>query len=152
MATNQPNKVNRNEVIPGISDHDIPLIEIDVSPIKRRQPPRNIALYSKAKWENIREELEEIGTKIKEESNTKSANHLWNMFKDTILDAIKKHIPMKTCKAKESLPYMTTEIKKLIRRRDRAYKNRKRCQKNFQTSSAGYKSLDQKVKEMKREI
>ncbi len=60
IITNQPAKINRVEVIPGISDHDIPLVEVDVSPIGWKQTPRNITLYSKAKWDNIREELEGV--------------------------------------------------------------------------------------------
>ncbi len=36
IITNQPAKINRVEVIPGITDHDIPLVEVDVSPIRQK--------------------------------------------------------------------------------------------------------------------
>ncbi len=76
LATNYPAWVNRVEVTPGISDHDIPLVEIDVKPIKRRQPPKQIPLYRKAQWDKIKEELEEVNEKISNESNVKSEDEL----------------------------------------------------------------------------
>ncbi len=152
MITSQPAKINKVEVIPGVSDHDIPLVEVDVSPTRRRQPPRSIPLYGKADWDSIRKELDDIATKIISGAKHKTANQLWLMFKDTITEAIKKYVPFRTCKSKESLPYMTTEIAKLIRKRDRAFKQRKKGQRNFQQSTAGYQTVDQKVKELKKEI
>ena len=37
-----------------------------------------------------------------------------------------QHIPTKMLKIKDSLPYITPEIIKLIKRRDRLYKNKKK--------------------------
>ena len=45
ICTNTPTKILNTDVIPGISDHDIPLVELDVRPVRRRQRPRKIHLY-----------------------------------------------------------------------------------------------------------
>ncbi len=129
FATNYPAQVNRLEVKPGISDHDIPLVEIDVKPIKRRHTQRQIPLYRKAQWDKIKEELEEVNKKISNEPNVKSADELWFMFRDSILDAIHKYVPIKTSKKKENLQYMTAEISKLIKKRDIVFKKRAKARK-----------------------
>ena len=65
MLTNLPSKVQRVEVIPGIADHDIVFTEIDLSPVIHRQTPRQIPLYKKAKWDNMRKDIKKIQTTIR---------------------------------------------------------------------------------------
>ncbi len=68
------------------------------------------------------------------------------------MEGVEKHIPIQTLKNRASLPYITPEIGKLIRKRDRIYKRREKAQKNFDHSTASYKRLDMKLKDIKREI
>ena len=51
VITNNPTKVVQAKVIPGISDHDCPLVEFSISPKRQTQKPRNIPLYKQAKWD-----------------------------------------------------------------------------------------------------
>ena len=56
MITNLPNQVPRTEILPGVSDHDIVCIEFNATPSRLKQAPRNIPIYSKAKWEDMKTE------------------------------------------------------------------------------------------------
>lgn len=51
--TNQPGKVLRVDIIPGISDHDVVFVEFDLRPVKYKQKPRPIPLYKRANWDGI---------------------------------------------------------------------------------------------------
>ena len=144
LATSYPAKISKVDIIPGISDHDIPTTEIDVTPIRREQAQHKIPIYRKANWDKIREELKKVADKIKEERNNKTANDLWVMFRETIKQAIEQHIPIKLCKTKDNIPYMTADISRLIKRRDRAFKKCCKSQKNFKYSTVNYISLDKK--------
>ncbi len=114
--------MNKVEVIPGISDHDCPLVEVDVSPIRQRQKPREILLYKKAQWDTMAEELEEVSQEIRNEAETSTVSHI------------------------------TPEIAKMIKRRDRLYKKKKKHQRNFEYSTASYQSTDKRLRELKGEI
>jgi hypothetical protein len=46
--------------MPGLSDHDIVFTELDINPQRAKQKPRDIPLYKKANWENIKEDLKSI--------------------------------------------------------------------------------------------
>ena len=46
----------------------------------------------------------------------------WTKFKDEILKIINKYIPTKTLKNKIDVPCMTTDIKKIIKKRQRVSK------------------------------
>jgi hypothetical protein len=135
-----------------VSDHDCPLVELDVKPIRRVQKPRKVPMYKKARWDTLASELEAIGTDIRRLTTTTPVNTLLKMFQKAIKEGIEKHIPWKTLKSKDSVPYITREIEKLIKRRDRLYKRRKRSQKNFDHSTVKYQNQDSKLKDIKREI
>ena len=50
-----------------------------------------------------------------------NANTLWIQFRDALLHLIDRHIPYKTVRKKCSLPWVTTEIRKMIRKCNRLY-------------------------------
>ena len=52
-------------------------------------------------------------------------NQLWDTFTDTLQESINNHIPQKIAKAKDKFPWITKEIKQMIKRRDRMYKRKK---------------------------
>ncbi|CAG2234337.1 PSMC5 [Mytilus edulis] len=55
IITNLPNQVQRVEVIPGLSDHDIVFAEFAIASSKLKQKPRIIPLYKKANWSTIKQ-------------------------------------------------------------------------------------------------
>ena len=65
MITYYPSNFRRTEIIPGISDHAIVYTEIDVIPTRQQQKPRQISLCSKAKWENVINDVKSIHDEIK---------------------------------------------------------------------------------------
>ena len=97
-------------------------------------------------------EMDAVKHQIEEQNHTKTAYALWLMFKNAVADAAAKYIPSKTCKSREQLPYMTRELVKLIRKRDRIYKKRQRAKWNFECSTAGYRNTDKKLRDIKKEI
>ncbi len=95
----------------------------------------------------ITEELDEVNEKIRNESNVKSAVELWCMCRDTSLDAIQKYVPMETYKENENLPYMTAEISKLIKKRDRVFKKRAKSECTLSKQSrVSYQHLDRNLR------
>ena len=152
LLTNMPAKVSKVTIAPGISDHNCPIAELDVKPTRRKQTPRKVPIFKKANWEDFETDLKMTRDTIIQEARTSSTTELWNKFKSAIMDGIEKHIPTKQLSAKDSLPYITPEIMKLIKRRDRLYKNRKRRQRRFDFSTSSYKSVEEKLRNIKREI
>ena len=139
-------------IAPGISDHNCPLAELDVKPTRRTQTPRRVPIYKKANWDDFERDLKETRDQLNKQAYTSSVTELWDKFKGAIITGIEKHIPTKDLKVKDSLPYLTPEIVKLIKRRDRLYKNRKRRQRRFDFSTSTYKSVEEKLRNIKREI
>jgi hypothetical protein len=58
--TSNSSLINKKEVIPGISDHEIVYIEANLKHRKVVKPPRKVFLYNKANTEKISENLKTI--------------------------------------------------------------------------------------------
>ena len=82
--------------MPGLSDHDIVLIELDINSQRAKQKPRDIPLYKKASWENIKEDLKSIQNTV---NTMKEMNHpinsIWDHFQTSLEESIKRNVPIK---------------------------------------------------------
>ena len=76
----------------------VPLVELDVRPVRRRQRPRKIHLYKKAKWDAMERDLQSLLNQMKERELDLNANELWLMFKEAVIEMTEKYVPTKTCK------------------------------------------------------
>ena len=52
-----PTLVDNVSITPGLSDHDIVLIQVNVKPEVLKQVPRNIHLYKKADWDQLKQSM-----------------------------------------------------------------------------------------------
>ncbi len=145
-------RIKSNKVIPGISDHDIAVIDLNIYPIRHTQKPRSIPLYRKADWDSFADDMSKVQEDIKSKSNTHSVNDLYNIFTDAAEKGLKKHIPHKIAKQKDGLPWITPQIKRLMRKRDRLYKKTKKRNTSFNRSTNSYQSLDKKYRDLKGHI
>ena len=142
MITNNLTRVNRTEILSGISDHEIVLCELDISPTTNKQVKRSIPLYRKADWELLSDPIKNIEIKILNSTNS-SVENIWNIFKNDLESGVNKCISNKTASTKAKLLWITSEIKHLMRKRDRVYKSK------LKTGSEHYNGI---FKTLKAEI
>jgi hypothetical protein len=121
FITNNTTLINKVQVIPGISDHHAVLVEADLTPMSNKQQKRQVPLYKKANWEQLKEHVRNYGNNLDTTEKTVSVDTLWQNFKIMLEAGVKQHVPHKTAKTKDSLPWITRSIKRLIRRRDAIY-------------------------------
>ena len=93
FLSNHLSLVSNVEVLPGVSDHEIILIDANVELSITKQNARKIPLYSKANWDVIRSKLQlslaQLHTTIIENTDI---NVLWNEFTNIIRDLSDKYI------------------------------------------------------------
>ena len=127
LITNIPSKILRTDILPGISDHDAVYAEIDIQPVRHKQTPRKIPLYKKARWDSMKTDMSILLATIQHKVVVGTdVNQLWDTFTDTLQESIINHIPQKIAKAKDKFPWITKEIKHMIKRRDKMYKRKKK--------------------------
>jgi len=129
FLTNSPDLVNRCEVIPGISDHDIPLLDISTRITLNKTTPRKIFQFHKANFEAIDEHITKFAKTFHKEYSDSSSwdvNKMWTEFREAVQAAINLHVPTKHLSShKQHLPWITTLVKREIRKRNKLYNKAK---------------------------
>ena len=152
ICTNSPGRMRNINIIPGISDHNIPTCSIETTPLRRLQKPRWITQYRKADWTNIAREINEYRGEIEACTRQMDINTLWDSFKTRIHLIADKYIPKKQTKRVRKLPYITPEIEKLIRKRNRIHKKMMKSKTAYDRSSQTFVENENKFKSLKRDI
>ena len=90
-------------------------------------------MFKKANWTDLKSHAETVCSEVLNAPTDTNANDLWLIFKNGLTEGVKLFIPTRQQKHKIDLPYMTDEIKLLIRRRDRLYDRMKKARRNVYT-------------------
>ena len=144
-----PDQVHRTKIIPRISDHEIPYMELSVAPTYKKQVPRKVWLFNKADWHAMSDYLEPT-LKLLNSGYNPCPDKLWNDFKELILDAMNLHIPRRMTKKRDCVPRVDKETKRMCDKRDSLYRKSRRkgtvkAEQRFLLYKQTIKKTDQKM-------
>ena len=122
ILTNTPGLVPRVETVMGVSDHEIVYCKYNIAVEKTKQRPRWINLYNKPDWDGMKEAMRILHSSLAEEEGNPTTEGLWTRFKEAYLQAEETYVPRKRACPKCSKPWVTPDIKKLINKRARVYR------------------------------
>ncbi|VDI43020.1 Hypothetical predicted protein [Mytilus galloprovincialis] len=86
-----------------------------------KKKPRLVHLFKKGDMNGLKENIQENFTTRMNNMEENTVEENWTYFKKIILQATKEFIPQKTIGSKQHVPWISTHIKRLIRRRQRRY-------------------------------
>ena len=95
FLTSNDTLVQKIEILPGITDHEIVVADVNLKPQIGRQKPRNVPLYRKADWYGFRKYFSDFASDFITDYENKTVEDIWNSFKSTINQGISKFIPIK---------------------------------------------------------
>ena len=128
-----------------LSDHDIVsgTLKISIPPIKK--PRRKVYLYQKGDYESMRKDTIEFAKEkyFNGHSDTRSVQENFDLVTSFIQDSADKHIPSKTSRSVSSIPWITPEIRRKIRRKNKTHAKAKKT---------GSSKLRSKFETLRREI
>ena len=132
-----------------LSDHDIVsgTLKIAIPPIKK--PRRKVYRYKKGDYESMRAETLKFAKEryFNGYSDTRSVQENFNLITSFIQESADKHIPSKTGRSVSSVPWITPEIRRKIRRKNATHAKAKK------TGSAKFRSKFESLwKEIKADI
>ena len=107
VFSSNPGIIKACHVTCGIYDHDAILIEVDISP----------------KFVGLKSSLSTLASDyLSTQPESKIVDENWSYISQKILEATDNFIPHKMSKGKRHLPWVSTSVKRLMNKRDRAYK------------------------------
>ena len=99
--TTNPTLVNKISILPGLSDHDIVLVEVNSRPKIIKQIPPDIPLYKKANWDQLKQSMRDLYTEFQSEPATTDSQAMWDKFTSRLQQGIDKHIPTRNSGTKD---------------------------------------------------
>ena len=127
VLTNRPDNLLTTSVEPGMSDHNVVIATFDLAPNRKKCHQRKILKYDKADWNKIRNRTKSMADQYFLRSPDElSVDINCKFIEHEIKTIIDEEIPSKVSKARVSYPWITPEVKKALRIRDRLYKKAKR--------------------------
>jgi hypothetical protein len=127
MLTTNHGLISSVEVHPGMSDHNVIITDVNLQTKSAKTKPHRVLLYRKADTDRLNTFIKDKLSEKTRGSHISSADDSenWNYLKRTITEAISKFVPQTTLGGKQHVPWKTTHIKRLIRRRQRRYNAKK---------------------------
>ena len=124
----------------GNSDHDIVLLDTSTTVRRPKPPRRKIFLWKRADLQGIKDDLSDLASSIKGETDV---NQAWDSVKCKITQTMDSRVPSKITTSRHTNPWMNTQIKRAIRRKQRAHK--KARETNTKRDRDRYKRLQKEV-------
>lgn len=96
FITNRPALVKHISTVLGVSDDDGAIIaDSDVIPAFSKKQPRKIFIFSKAHWQNMKDDVADFGRSFLVNLHTKTTDQNWNSIKECIQKTIEDNVPSK---------------------------------------------------------
>ena len=115
--TNLPTLIQKVEVVPGLSDHYAVTVQ------SRMRTPLQTVKYH---YTPIRADLQSLENDISDLiSQDTDIDRIWEKFRDSILLAVNHHVPRKISRKHLSLPWISIQLRRQIRRRNILYRRAK---------------------------
>jgi hypothetical protein len=145
VFVSNPTLVKSSINVPGISDHDIIITDMDTKIQYNKTPARKCYIYNKANWGGINDDLDELASIMESQNNQgKTVQEMWNTFKTNLFRTMDANIPNKEIRSKSNIPWIRKKHKKMIKHKQRLYNQAKKTK--------NWKNYRQFQKECKREL
>ena len=122
FLTNRASTISSCEVIPGISDHEIVSISTTVAVSHNMKQERNIFLWHKANFDSINDYISDFAiasTFLDSHDHSDPIDTLWDEYKALCATCLAMISQKKA--VKQQTPWITNDIKKLSRKKQRKY-------------------------------
>ena len=147
IITNTPDLIANVTTSPGISDHDLLTAELRARQVINKKAPRTVYMYGKGDMTKVCDEMEAFKeTFLASSPSKRNVEENWCTFKAKLAEVMKAHIPQKTIRTRTSLPWISHEIKRKMKQRQRLYNRAKRSKDEHDV--AAFKTCRKIVKRM----
>ncbi|CAG2198251.1 unnamed protein product [Mytilus edulis] len=107
------------------SDHDIVLYDTNIQPNRVKPTRRKIFLWKKANMKAIKISLKNFGEQFCQ-SKDQTVEAMWKAIKTILEQLIEKHVPTKQTMNRHTHPWINTQTRRAMRRKQRAHSKAKR--------------------------
>ena len=132
LITSAPYHIENIHAVPGISDHLAIIFDADHKPHIPKKPSRKVYQLHKADKISRRIKAKVVLDKfIKSDPTKNDINTNWCTIKSILNNLLIDYSPYGTTKSRHNLPWITNEIKRSMRKRDRLFHRARKSNSNI---------------------
>ena len=105
------------------SDHNLLCLDLCLSPPRQKKVGRRVWLYKQADFESANNLLLSTPSNIIQDNDV---DNFWVKWRDLFLTTMNSCIPSKNISSTRSLPYINCNLKRLIRKKQRCFRQAKK--------------------------
>ena len=128
FLTNKPGLIKSCKTIPGISDHHVVVVDALVKAQISKKPPRKIYKWKNANWQQLKENASVFCQEYLKTSDSRDVAENHNSLLD-FFNSCLNLIPSGMSKSRVDLPWLSPELKRSCRRKQRLYNQAKKSGK-----------------------
>ena len=126
LFTNHPDLIKKCYLLSGLGDHEVVRINSSLQAFRKKPTKRRIQLWNKVDVSKLKEEVLALKTAFLEKfSPSDNVSDIWNFLKAEFSKIIEKNVPTKLTSSKFHQPWINTETKRLLRKKNRWLKKAK---------------------------
>ena len=127
----KPALISNVNTVTAMSDHEAVLFQITMNPMKTTTPPHKVYNYKTANWESLKSNIILLTQKYFDRNpDNLDIDSNWNFFHQNFTKLIEQSIPSRMTKSKPHLPWITKNIIRMQRKRDKTRTMAKKTKKN----------------------
>ena len=144
--TSHPRHIHQFTIVPGLSDHDAIIMDILIFTPCNTKLKKKVYCFNKADWISLHEKVCSMSTDYFQlnETSSRSVHENWNYFHKNLMHAVDTHIPIKYISSTLKPPWMTPELNRLIKKKQRTYNKAKNSK--IPADWTAYKNIQHQVR------
>ena len=136
FITSSSNLIENIQAAPGISDHLAIIFDVNLKPHIPKKPRRKVYQFHKADKISLKMTAKAVLDKsIKSDPTKNDINTNWCTTKSILNNLLNDYVPHRTTKYRHNLPWITNEIKRSMRKRDRLFLRARKSNSNTDWSN-----------------
>ena len=148
ILTSLPGQFQEIHSPDNLSDHDVVSGTLKVYIPPKKKPRRKVYLYRKGDFESMRKDASDFAKDryFNGYSDNRSVQENFDLITSFIQESADKHVPSKTSRSVSSVPWITPEIRRKIRRRNKTHAKAKK------TGSSKLRSKFETLRKIKADV
>ncbi|XP_072018340.1 uncharacterized protein [Amphiura filiformis] len=151
VFTNNSNIIRSAVVEPGLGDHDIVCVDLDLKPKRKKPNKRKVFIRQKADEKGIKEDFLSYQQSWKD-MNTSTVQEKWDSLENEIKAIMDRRVPSKMSSTRHDLPWFSRKHRRLTRCKQRLYNKAKasRSEKDWERFKAIQKTTRRSLQKAKK--
>ena len=126
ILTSNPSIIINTHTTPGMSNHESVTFNVNLNPVRNKNPPHKVYSCKSADWDTLKDDIDKLNLEYFDmDPNSQDIDINWTFIRERMTILINNNIPRRYTKAKTHLPWITRELIRMQRRRNKSHKKAK---------------------------